>query len=146
MSGVPLFYRRQARCQRRTMSVAQGRITYLYFDAGLAGNSLEDESILFTLELEAVGEPVQTTDLSFGGTPTPLEVANTSGVALPTDFNGSTITIQEPVSTEDFDVDGAHHDGVDGGTSNSNEGSPSQRRTPPTRRQPPRRGGGQQQH
>lgn len=85
-----------------TMSVAQGKITYLYFDGSLAGNSLEDESILFTLELEAVGEPVQTTELSFGGTPTPLEVASTAGVALPTDFNGSTITILEPVSTDEL--------------------------------------------
>lgn len=87
-----------------TMSVAQGLLTYLFFDGSLASNSLDDGSVLFTLELEAVGDPVQTTELSFGGSPTPLEVANTAGVALPTDFNGSTITIIEPVSTEELNI------------------------------------------
>ncbi|PSR11819.1 MAG: hypothetical protein DA408_02075 [Bacteroidetes bacterium] len=67
-----------------------GKLTYLYFDNSLAGNSLLDNEVLFTLRLEAIGSVGSVTNVDFGGL---MEVVDTSETALTVDFVGSVVNI-----------------------------------------------------
>lgn len=78
-----------------TMDANEGRITYLYFDNSLQGNSLDNEVPLFTIQMEVVGEEGSQTTFLFVDT----EVADTSATALNATFTGGTITVGEPNST-----------------------------------------------
>lgn len=71
-------------------AASSGKLTFLYFDNSLQGNSLLDNEILFTLQLEVLGGSGQETTVNFGGL---LEVVDTSEEALPVNFNGALVTI-----------------------------------------------------
>jgi hypothetical protein len=73
-----------------TSSVTGGKLTYLYFDNSLAGNSLQDDQVLFTLRLEAIGSVGTVTNVDFSGL---MEVVDTSETALTVDFVGSVVNI-----------------------------------------------------
>lgn len=77
------------------MSASGGELVYLYFDNSLSGNSLEDDEVLFTLQLEVIGMEGEQTEVSFGGL---MEVVDTSEVDLGADFSGALISIGEPNS------------------------------------------------
>lgn len=78
------------------MDATGGELTYLYFDSSLSGNTLDDEGVLFTLQLEVIGEEGQQTVVDFGGL---MEVVDTSEADLEALFLGGIITIGEINST-----------------------------------------------
>lgn len=82
-------------------SVSTGKITFLYFDLSLQGNSLLDEETLFTMRMNnTIGEEDgQTAEVVFGGIMELVPMG--SDTSLNTDFNGATIT-NGTVSTTDI--------------------------------------------
>lgn len=86
-----------------TMDVSGGKVSFLYFDMSLTGNSLEDNEILFTIQLEVIGMDGTETEVTFGGN---IEVVDVDGAnnntALDVNFDGAIITIGEMVSVDDF--------------------------------------------
>lgn len=79
------------------MNASGGELTYLYFDNSLSGNSLEDDGVLFTVQLEVIGMEGEQTEISFGGL---MEVVDTSEVDLEAEFSGALISIGEPNSLQ----------------------------------------------
>ena len=88
-----------------TMNASSGEVSFLYFDMSLGGNSLEDNEILFTLQLEVTGTDGTQSEINFGGN---IEVVDTDGVntntPLEVDFDGAVITIGEPNSVTDVTI------------------------------------------
>jgi hypothetical protein len=67
-----------------------GKLTFLYFDNSLSGNSLLDDETLFTLKLEVLGGMGEQTTVSFGGL---LEVVDISEMDLQANFDGALVTM-----------------------------------------------------
>ena len=86
-----------------TMGVSGGELSFLYFDMSLMGNSLDDDGVLFTVQLEAIGMDGTETEVSFGGN---IEVVDVDGVEsntpLSVNFDGGIVTIGEVNSVNDF--------------------------------------------
>lgn len=86
-----------------TMDVSGGKISFLYFDMSLSGNSLADEEVLFTIQLEAIGPDGTETEVTFGGN---IEVVDAEGAnndtPLEVNFDGGLITIGEVSSVDEF--------------------------------------------
>ena len=89
-----------------TMNVSSGELSFLYFDMTLQGNTLDDDAVLFTIQLEAIGTDGTQTEVTFGGN---IEVVDVEGAnnneSLDFDLLGGLVTIGEPNST--FDIDPA---------------------------------------
>ncbi|MEL6660783.1 MAG: T9SS type A sorting domain-containing protein [Bacteroidota bacterium] len=86
-----------------TMNASSGEVSFLYFDMSLGGNSLDDDAILFTLQLEVTGPDGTQSEVTFGGN---IEVVDADGVnnntPLNVNFDGGLITIGEPNSVIDI--------------------------------------------
>jgi len=73
-----------------------GKLTFLYFDNSLSGNSLLNNETLFTLKLEGLGDMGEETIVEFGGL---MEVVDLTEMDLNAAFNGATITMGTTTST-----------------------------------------------
>jgi len=76
-----------------------GKINYLYFDNSLMGNTLADNSILFTIRLEVIEEYNSTTNITFGEN---LEVVDITEMNLNAEFMGAVVQIMGLVDVNDF--------------------------------------------
>ncbi len=74
--------------------VSQGRLGFLWFDFSLAGISIEDDDILFSIRLKALQEESGTHTFGFGGEPTAIEVADTAENVLEVEFFEGTLIIE----------------------------------------------------
>jgi len=72
------------------MEASTGKLTFLYFDNSLLGNSLLNDETLFTLSLEVLGGNGNETEVNFGGI---MEVVDTTELDLAADFDGALVTI-----------------------------------------------------
>ena len=86
-----------------TMDVSSGKLSFLYFDMSLSGNTLADEEILFTIQLEAIGPDGTETEVTFGGN---IEVVDVDGAnsntPLEVNFDSGLVTIGEVSSVDEF--------------------------------------------
>lgn len=84
-------------------NISTGALSFLYFDMSLGGNSIDDEGILFTVQLEVIGTDGTQTEIEFGGN---IEVVDVDGannnMPLDVDFVGGLITIGEPNSVTEL--------------------------------------------
>lgn len=78
------------------MNATGGKLTYLYFDNSLNGNSLNNGGVLFTLQLEVIGAEGEQTEVGFAGL---MEVVDTTETDVHAEFSGGLITIGEVNST-----------------------------------------------
>ena len=85
-----------------TMFVTSGRLGYLFFDINSSEPvSIDDESILFTLRLEAIGAPIQETIVGFTDTPVLQDAVDGDENVLTPTYTPSTVLINEPVSVSE---------------------------------------------
>ncbi len=82
-----------------TMFVTGGRLGYLFFDINSSDPvSLDDETILFTVHLEAIGAPIQETLVGFTDSPVLQDAVDGDENVLTPTYIASTVLIDEPVS------------------------------------------------
>jgi len=83
-----------------TMNVNDGGLSYLFFDSSLLGESLEDDAVLFTLQLEVVGMEGDQSEITFTGSNpnNPAEVININEEMVGV-FNNANIVIGNPDNT-----------------------------------------------
>lgn len=79
-----------------------GKLTFLYFDNSLMGNSLLNDEILFTLRLEVLGGMGEETLVDFGGL---MEVVDLTEMDLQANFDGAVITMGMAVNTTAVNAD-----------------------------------------
>ncbi|MCO6475956.1 MAG: T9SS type A sorting domain-containing protein [Phaeodactylibacter sp.] len=76
------------------VQASQGRLGFLWFDNSLAGISIEDDEILFSVRLKALQEESGAHAFSFGGEPTAIEVADTAENVLNVEFFEGSLIIE----------------------------------------------------
>ncbi len=76
-----------------TSFVSGGNLTYAWADMALPGQTVADSTILFEIKFFVNGAPGTSTQLGFLGTPTPMEVVDSSlGILIP-QLNGGLIEV-----------------------------------------------------
>lgn len=73
--------------------VSRGKLGFSWIDFTLAGVSVEEDDILFSIRLKALQEESGTHAFQFGGDPTAIEVADTAENILEVEFFEGAITI-----------------------------------------------------
>jgi gliding motility-associated-like protein len=71
---------------------SEGDITLSWLDQSLTGVTLSDGTVIFQVCFTAIGEG--TTDVSFTGSPTGIEVSDTDGNIIPFNSQSGTVTIE----------------------------------------------------
>lgn len=73
--------------------IGSGKLGFSWFDFSLAGVSIENDGVLFSVRLKALQE--ESADMAFGfsGDPTTIEIADTDENILEVEFHEGTITI-----------------------------------------------------
>lgn len=61
-----------------TTQVSAGKLTFSWFDSGLNPNTLSDSAVVFSITFTVTGSAGQTSTLLFSGTPTAIEIINSS--------------------------------------------------------------------
>lgn len=94
-----------------TMNASGGQVSFLYFDMSLMGNSLDDEAVLFTLQLEAIGANGTQTEISFGGNIEVVDVAGAdTNTSLNVNFDSGIVTIGDISSVSEVVADAVQVD------------------------------------
>lgn len=83
-----------------TNNTPEGRLTFVWYDDDLSGESLADSSIFFSIRFEAIGAPVTTDTIAFASLmPTVIEVTDVLGQTVDAAFINGVITIVSPTGT-----------------------------------------------
>ena len=91
--------------------VAQGRLTFVWFDGQVAGVSLADDTVIFAVRFQAIGENGESSPISFIDTPTPIQIGVIDGVEIleiEGDFVDGSVTIEaedDPLAVSAATVD-----------------------------------------
>lgn len=83
-------------------STNAGAVSFRWDDASVAGVTLADETVLFTIEFEAIGGSNTSTSLAFSDSPTQREVSDLSFAAIDADFIDGATTIDGISSTSNI--------------------------------------------
>ncbi|MEL7425969.1 MAG: gliding motility-associated C-terminal domain-containing protein, partial [Bacteroidota bacterium] len=62
--------------------VDQGRLTFVWFDGQVAGVSLADETTIFALQFQVLGEAGESSPISFIDAPTPIQIGVIEGIDI----------------------------------------------------------------
>src|SRR3989339_1099348 len=84
-----------------TAQATNGKITFSWFDAGLTGQTLTDNSILFALKFNVTGTVGMISALSFTNSITPLEFVDTSFEAILFTTGAGSLTVTETSAITD---------------------------------------------
>jgi hypothetical protein len=76
-----------------TQEVSDGFLIFSWYDGTLNGISLPDETILFKIEYEVIGDALSSTELRFVDQPAPREIVDTSYKAVPGTFQHGSIAV-----------------------------------------------------
>jgi hypothetical protein len=76
---------------------ATGKLTFAWTDDDLSGKSLSDSSVVFSVTFKIVGNPGQTSPLSFINTPTQMEFSDVSYNVVPNNPVNGSITVSSVV-------------------------------------------------
>ena len=73
--------------------ISEGKLGFSWIDFSLAGVSVEDDSVLFSIRLKVLQEESEEFTFGFGGDPTAIEVADVEENILDVEFQGGSIII-----------------------------------------------------
>ncbi len=73
--------------------ISSGKLGFSWFDFSLAGVSIEDDGVLFSIRLKAIQEETAELPFGFSGDPTAVEIADTAENILEVEFHEGIITI-----------------------------------------------------
>lgn len=83
-----------------TNKVSGGKLTFVWYDDDLSGESLADSSIFFSIRFEAIGLPFTTDTVAFvSEMPTVIEVTDANGQTVDATFVDGVISIVSPTGT-----------------------------------------------
>lgn len=85
--------------------ISSGVLPFLLIDNSLAGFTLPDSAVLFTISLEAIANPTKVTAVVFSNDPTIQEVSDTTFEALETLFVDGQVTITSPTADVNLSAD-----------------------------------------
>lgn len=82
-----------------TNKVLNGRLTFVWADNDLSGESLSDGAVLFSILFEAVGSPDTTTVFFSNEMPTIIEITDSNGNTVDADFISGLVNIEMSTGT-----------------------------------------------
>lgn len=83
-----------------TNNASGGNIGFFWFDNAVTGVFLNDSTSLFSIKFEVIGDPNDSTFISFTNTPTSIEISDTSLMAIDADFMEGKILVDQMVATQ----------------------------------------------
>ena len=81
-----------------TAQAGNGKITFSWFDGTMLGRTLADSSIIFAVRFDVTGNPGQSTNLNFTGSPTSLEFIDTTLSNIPYSLVNGSLTVSNYAS------------------------------------------------
>jgi hypothetical protein len=73
--------------------VDDGVVTFVWYDESISGITVDDEEVIFTVTFQATGMPGDSSAITFGNSPTMVEVTNTGGMIMDPGFNPGYVKI-----------------------------------------------------
>ena len=85
-----------------TSQTGSGILTFSWFDGSLAGVSLADSAVIFSITFHIIGTSGQSSALSFINAPTLMEVVDVNFITQPLTLANGSITVQSVAPTSDL--------------------------------------------
>ncbi len=76
-----------------TGGAAAGKLSFLWYDGALTGQTLSDSTVLFSMAFNIKGIQGSSTTIAFNNTPTPLEAVNNNFVSVPLTYSNGKISV-----------------------------------------------------
>lgn len=87
-----------------SLNVDQGLLPVAWVDQSLGGVSVDDETVIFTIRMKAMGNVGDVIPLTYGNSPTVQEVVNVAQNPVPAIYEEGEITLENLVSVEQVDA------------------------------------------
>lgn len=85
-----------------TTGTGSGKLTFSWYDGTLAGVSVPDSTIIFSITFSIIGSNGQVSLLTFENTPTLIEIVDNTYNTLPTVLDNGSIVVQNTQNTPDI--------------------------------------------